>query len=220
MKSSQELLKALKNSIDAGTRDSWWWPNSGSFEVIVGAVLTQQSTWERVEVALEALRKNSVLHVRALANMPYEQLIHCIKPCGFYDQKATRLIKLSQAIEAEFNDFETFCLEVNREWLLAQKGVGPESADAILCYGCKREAMVVDRYTSILLKYYGYEFEDYDSIQSWLIEGLDEKGIKAIYDSMSRAQIYARFHGKIVEFCKGRVKKGELIEGVPGLDPE
>lgn len=220
MKNSFELLEALKNSIDAGARDPWWWPNSGSFEVVVGAILTQQSTWERVESVLGILRKNRILHVKALLDIPYEQLTNFIKPSGFYAQKAKRIQKLCHAIYGDYGDFETFCMEVSREWLLAQKGIGQESADAILCYACKREAMVVDRYTAILLNYYGYGFETYDEIQSWLIEGLEDRALEGIYGKMEKAQIYARFHGKIVEFCKGKIKNGELQIGVPGLSPE
>lgn len=220
LRSSQELLEALKSTIDAGERDSWWWPNSGSFEVVIGAILTQQSTWERVEKALESLRESNALHVKNIINMPHEQLEYFIKPCGFYAQKTKRIKAFCNAMESDFGDFETFCANVDRDWLLAQKGIGFESADAILCYACKREAMVVDRYTAILLKYYGFEFENYDEIQSWLIDGLDDKRLERFYGMMSRAQIYARLHGKIVEFCKGKIKKGELTKGVPGLSPE
>jgi endonuclease-3 related protein len=220
LRTSIEILEALKKSIDAGIRDSWWWPNSGSFEVVVGAILTQQSQWNRVEMALEALRKNEALHVNTLANISHEQLAYLIKPCGFYTQKASRIIRLTQALRADFGDFETFCSQVDRGWLLGQKGIGFESADAILNYACKRETMVVDRYTAILLSYYGYEFESYDQIQSWLVEGMDEGVLMDLYGQMSKAQIYARFHGKIVEFCKGKIKKGSLTKGVPGLSPE
>jgi endonuclease-3 related protein len=223
MKHSIELLEALhRTGISAKSRDPYWWPESGTFDVIVGAVLTQQTKWERVEESLERLRQRGVLNLEALANMPVEVLAQHIKPSGFYNTKARNLSRLCQAILAEFGEFGFFCEAVSREWLLAQKGIGQESADAILCYACKRDVLVVDNYTAVLLRYYGYEFESYEMLQEWLMDGLmEESRIRALYgEVLPASQVYARFHGKIVEFCKGKIKKGVLTQGVPGLSLE
>jgi endonuclease-3 related protein len=220
LRTSIELLEALKKCVKIDEKNPWWWPNSGTFEVVVGAILTQRSSWQRVQEVLERLQNIKALHVDTMAAFSKDELSQILKPCGFYAQKADKLIRLSQNIKEDFGDFETFKTSVDRQWLLRQKGVGPESADAILCYACQREAMVVDRYTAILLNYYGFEFETYEELQSWFLDGLDEKKLRQIYANMPRGQVYARFHGKIVEFCKGRIKKGELTQGVPGLSPD
>ncbi|MBN2963892.1 3-methyladenine DNA glycosylase [Sulfurospirillum sp. T05] len=222
MRRSIELLGALKNAGFAATsRDPFWWPNSGTFEVVVGVVLTQQAKWERVEESLALLRKANALHVKTLAQMNEEKLKDYIRPSGCFNAKAKTLIRLSRGILEEFETFEVFAKEVSREWLLAQKGIGPESADSILCYACYKEAMVVDSYTNRLLRYYGYTFESYEMLQEWLIEGLEEAEVAKLYErTLSRVELYARFHGKIVEFCKEKVKGGEITQGVPGLSLE
>ncbi|NLC28003.1 MAG: 3-methyladenine DNA glycosylase, partial [Campylobacteraceae bacterium] len=138
MNSSFELLKALKDAgFDATKRDAYWWPKSGTFETVVGAILTQQTKWERVEMALMELDKHKLLELETLAKADPQTVSLLIKVCGFYTQKSNRIINISRAILNDFNSFDTFCEEVSRDWLLSQKGVGPESADAILCYACK-----------------------------------------------------------------------------------
>lgn len=220
MNSSFELLKALKNAgFDATKRDEYWWPDSGTTRVLIGAILTQQTKWERVEKALEELNKYELIDLEKLSKSNMEDISSLIKSCGFYTQKAKRIIDISRSVLDDFGDFESFCNHVDRDWLLSQKGVGPESADAVLCYACKREAMVVDRYTHILLSFYGYEFETYDEIQEWLVAGLqnDQDLLELYGQELPKSQIYARFHGKILDFCKGKIKKGTLQERVPGL---
>ena len=130
-------------------------------------------------------------------------LAKLIKPVGFYNQKAKRLIALSRNILRDFGDFENFKENVSREWLLAQKGVGFETADSILCYACGKEVMVVDAYTKRLLKRKGYEFESYDEIKEWCERGVLESWdkLKDLYEDNLNL-CFARFHGKIVEFMK------------------
>ena len=86
---------------------------------------------------------------------------------------------------------------MTREWLLLQKGIGKESADAILCYACFREEMVVDSYTKRLLKTFDIEFGEYDEYKSFLEDGI----VKNLKDSDLNL-IFSRFHGMIVEYNK------------------
>jgi len=206
MTNSYELFEALKNSghIKA-PRELLWWPNSGTFEVIVGAILTQQTKWEKVEKSLENLREQNLLDLQSIAMMEQKELAILIKPSGFYNTKAKNLKKLCQNIYEEHESFENLCLHVNKDWLLAQKGIGEESADSILCYACKHDAMVVDSYTNRLMKQFGYEFESYQELQEWMVHGIEEnlEKIDTLYNqTMDLNTIFARFHGKIVEFCK------------------
>lgn len=205
MNSSAELLSLLKQ---AGylktTRDPFWWPKSGTFWVIVGAVLTQQAKWEKVEKSLENLAYAGVSSLEDMARLEVSSLAELIKPSGFYNTKAKNLHRLVGAILEEFGSFENFCDAIDREWLLSQKGIGEESADSILCYACLKEALVVDAYTARLLNAYGYEFESYAALQAWMLEGLSDLAkIEVLYGkTITRHELYARFHGKIVEFCK------------------
>jgi len=203
---SYELLIELREKNLLKNKPKYWWPNVGSFEVVVGAILTQNTKWENVEKALNQLRiENGELRVENIAMYDYLYLAELIKPVGFYNQKAKRLISLSRNILRDFGSFEEFRENVTREWLLAQKGIGFETADSILCYGCFRDTMVVDSYTKRLLKKNGYEFESYDEIKEWCERGVEENWDKLakLYENDLNL-CYARFHGKIVEFMKGK----------------
>jgi endonuclease-3 related protein len=215
LRSSFELLKALK-SLGFLSEDShpFWWKGAGEFEAVVGALLTQQSKWERVQESIANLKSHDLLTLEGLSEVDEVLLGSLIKPSGFYKTKAKRLKLLSKNISESFGQFEEFCKGVDREWLLTQKGIGYESADAILCYGCKRAVMVVDAYTDRLLRAFGYEFESYGEIQEWLTRGIEEN-----YDKVTQLYgkevdyftIYSRFHGKIVEFVKKNSKKRKVF---------
>ena len=201
---SYELLKELRLKNLLKNKPKYWWPNAGTFEVVVGAVLTQNTKWENVEKVLNKWKmKNGEWKIEDIATFDWMYLSEIIKPAGFYNQKAKRLIALSRNILRDFGDFETFKEEVSREWLLAQKGIGFETADSILCYACRREIMVVDSYTKRLLKRKGYEFESYDEMREWCERGIEENWDKLseIYENDLNL-CFARFHGKIVEFMK------------------
>ena len=210
MQSSYDLLRALKNmGYLKTTRDPLWWPRSCTFEVIIGVILTQQTKWEKVEESLANLKEGGLISLEALSRAEVGQIATLIKPSGFYNTKAQRLQILCQNILNEFNTFEIFQNEVTRDWLLEQKGIGMESADSILCYGCGREVFVVDSYTRRLLEAFGYSFESYMQIQAWMQEGIEANfdKITQMYDTeMTLHTIYARFHGKIVEFAKEHIR--------------
>lgn len=222
MNSSFELLEALKKlGHIKEQREDYWWPNSGSFEVIVGAVLTQQARWQKVEVSLENLKKHDALNLDTLAHIKPAELSIMIKPSGFYNTKAKNLNRLCKNIQEEFENFQTFCENVERSWLLAQKGVGEETADSILCYACLREVFVVDSYTNRLLKAFGFEFESYGELQEWMRQGIEEnyEKIEKLYgQKKSLHEVYSRFHGKIVEFCKENMRGKKVDISVLGLD--
>lgn len=198
--SALERLKLLENS------PPLWWPAYGTFEVVIGAILTQNTQWTRVEISLENLRQNHLLHPRLLCDTDTDTLMELIRPSGLFKAKAQTLIRLSRAIVEDFGSFETFAHTVDREWLLNQKGIGPETADSILCYACARPAMVVDAYTARLLNAFGYEFESYDELQEWC-----EAGVRGYFDSVQLPAAFARFHGMIVEYVKGN-SKGKNVD--------
>ena len=214
LSSSYDLYRGLRELGFLG-EDShpYWWRSVGEFEVVLGAILTQQSRWESVEKSLENLQKNDALTLEGIARLEINDLATLIKPSGFYNNKAKVLKNLINHIKEDFIDFESFKETVSREWLLRQKGIGQESADSILCYACKREVMVVDSYTNRLVSAFGYDFESYEELQEWMIEGI-ESNFEEISSTYNNAKdlftIYSRFHGKIVEYVKRKKRKKVL----------
>jgi len=185
----------LKNS------PKYWWPNAGSEWCLISTILTQNTKWQNVEKSMQNLKDISL---EKLIDIDEVYLSQLIAPSGFKNQKAKRLKLLAKNILDEFGDFESFRENVDREWLLAQKGIGFETADSILCYVCFREVMVVDKYTQKLLAKKGLEFYEYEDIQCFL------QGIEEDFDMISKENennlnlCYARYHGMIVEEMKRR----------------
>ena len=171
--SSLDLLLRLKVlGYDNPSRDPWWWPESGTFLTAVSAILTQNVAWSNVERSLDRLRQAGVTSPHALAQCAPEDLEVLIRPSGFYRNKARNLIALAHHLLSDFGSFEAFAANVSRDWLLARRGIGPESADAILNYACYREAFVVDSYTARLLDALGIELHGYDAVQQWCLAGI------------------------------------------------
>ncbi|WP_258239416.1 3-methyladenine DNA glycosylase [Arcobacter sp. LA11] len=205
MSNSYELLEFLKNQNLLEGHPEFWWSSASDFEILIGAILTQNTKWTNVEKSLENLRKLDLLSFQKLIDIDLEVLILAITPSGFKNQKAVRLKQLAKNIIDEFITFENFCENVSKEWLLEQKGIGLETADAILCYACHQEFMVVDKYTQRLVKHFGFEFENYEDLQAWCEYGINENfdKISKLYGfEISLNKLYCRFHGKIIEFMK------------------
>lgn len=207
---SFDLFMRLKALDLLGDSPRFWWPNAHTFEVVVGALLTQNTKWESVEKSLANLKNHHILtpdndeSLQNLANSTPEMLMACIRASGFYAQKSHRLLALAQHILEDFGDFASFVVGVEREWLLGQNGIGLESADAILNYACRREVMVVDKYTHRLVASLGFEFEDYEGLQEWCMRGAGENlHLLEGYEGLD--EVFARFHGKIVEFSKRKL---------------
>ena len=221
--SATELFIALFRAV--GIKNFRWWPAFGSFEVVVGAILIQNTTWRNADAALQNLRSKGLLSLDGIAGLDEAELEEIIKVSGFYNQKARRLSLLCKAIIADFGDFESFKAGVSREWLLARKGIGAESCDAILCYACERAVMVADSYSARLLGALGYEFESYDELSAWLGELEFERIYEFVNsansfdgDAAAKAEklenengAYALFHGLIVDFCKAHLK-GKIFD--------
>lgn len=205
MISSIDIYRALCGMDLLSHRPEWWWPNAGSFEVVIGAILTQNTTWKNVERSLANLQGHTTLE--AFLELEEAELKMRIRPSGFYNQKAPRLRTIAKNIKSEFHTFESFQKRVTRDWLLEQKGIGEESADSILNYACFRAEMVVDTYTKRLLKHYNIELKNYSAYKTYLQEGLEH-----YYDKASLALHYARFHGMIVEYNKCKLSPPDNIK--------
>ena len=128
-----------------------WWPADSQFEVIVGAILTQNTAWTNVELALANLRESRALTIDAVRRIDLAELEQLIRPAGFYRQKAIRLKTfvawLDETHEGSLEKVFHEPTNLLRSQLLAIKGIGPETADSILLYAGQHEIFVVDAYT-------------------------------------------------------------------------
>ena len=191
--------------------DELKWPGEGTFEVVLGAILVQNTNWKNVEKALNNLKnvgKDSLEGICALEN---SELATLIKPSGFYNTKANRLKMLCLAIKNEFESFENFKENTSREWLISVRGVGAETCDAILAYACGKPYMVVDAYALRIMAYFDYAFECYDEAAEWF-SSLDYDEIYKFLDSekFDEVEILKLYHALILEFCKENFK-GKIL---------
>ena len=148
-----------------------WWPGETDIEIIVGAILTQNTNWTNVTKAIDNLRAAGVLSFAALLDLAEEDLANQIRPSGYYNIKARRLKNLLFMIRDRYDgDLSRLLGDETRRAranLLAVQGIGPETADSILLYAGKHPVFVVDTYTHRIFSRHGLiaEESDYHSIQ-------------------------------------------------------
>jgi endonuclease-3 related protein len=148
-----------------------WWPAQSELEVVVGAVLTQNTNWNNVEKAISSLKEKNLLSVKGIHAATAERLAQVIRPAGYYNVKARRLKNLLNLIVESYNGKLSKLLKENtnrmREMLLSVNGVGPETADSILLYAAHRPVFVVDAYTRRILARHGFVHNrsGYDDVQ-------------------------------------------------------
>lgn len=138
---------------------SGWWPADSPFEVMVGAILVQNTAWTNVERAIANLRAAELLEPRALGQCRMVRLRRLVRPSGYFNQKADRLKRFARWIVSEFGGSVAAMRRVPlthmREALLAQHGIGPETADSILCYALGHPVFVADAYTRRIFARHG-----------------------------------------------------------------
>jgi endonuclease-3 related protein len=178
-----------------------WWPGDTSFEIMVGAVLTQNTNWTNVSRAINNLKKENLLSFEKLHALPVEVLAEKIQPAGYFNLKAARLKNLLNFIAQEYNgsleDLFAQDIQTLREHILTVKGIGPETADSILLYAGGKPAFVVDAYTHRIFVRHNIiaEEEGYYEIQEYFTLSLPED-----------VELFNQYHALIVrlgkEFCK------------------
>jgi len=178
-----------------------WWPGDTPFEIMVGAVLTQNTNWLNVSKAMDNLKKENLLSFDKLHGLPVEALAEKIKPAGYFNLKAARLKNLLNFIAQEYNGCleDMFAMDMHalREEILTVKGIGPETADSILLYAGSKPVFVVDTYTHRVFARHNIiaEEDGYYEIQEYFALSLpDDVGL------------FNEYHALIVrlgkEFCK------------------
>lgn len=149
-------IRAYYHALFSAWGRQHWWPAQSRFEMIVGAYLTQNTSWTNVEKALGNLRRARLLTMRGVRRTPLAELQRLIRPAGYFRQKAQRLKMFVSFLDAQYGGslarmFKRPTAELRNE-LLALKGIGPETADSILLYAGNHPVFVVDAYTRRILE--------------------------------------------------------------------
>ncbi len=188
-----------------------WWPADSPFEMIVGAVLTQNTNWKNVEKGISALKNRGVLSLSALSSLSQEGIAALIRPTGYYNLKAKRLKNLMNMLNGDYggdlNEFLNDDCVSCRYKLLQVKGVGAETADSILLYAGKHAIFVVDAYTHRIFSRHNLVDEEcsYDEMQERFMDSLPAD------DSL-----FNEYHALIVRLAKDYCKKNNpLCEACP-----
>lgn len=179
-----------------------WWPGDTPFEVITGAILTQNTAWGNVEKAITNLKDENLLSINKLSKLTHKRLARLIRPSGYYNQKAKKIKNmitfLKSSYKAKLSNMESVNTETLREQLLGINGVGPETADSILLYAFNRPIFVIDAYTKRIfsrLKIINIS-DNYYQIQSLFMDNL-----------ASNVNLFNEYHALIVELGKRICKK-------------
>ncbi len=188
--------------------DLHWWPGDSDFEVLIGAVLTQNTSWKNVEKAIKSLKDHGDLSMDRIINMDEESLALRIKSAGFYNQKARYLKGICKAIKIKYDSLENMKNNFNEvyDFLSKLNGIGPETRDSILLYALNYKTFVIDKYTlRFFSRLYNKEFSYKD------IKENTERSLNTIFELKN-------FHAMIVELSKDYCRKKPLCIKCPMND--
>lgn len=188
-----------------------WWPGDTKLEIIIGAILTQNTAWTTVEKAIANLKKERVLNVKAISMISERRLSKLVKPAGYYNIKSKRIKNFLRFLNTTYSGnigkmfmAETYAL---RNQLLNVKGIGPETADSILLYAGEKPVFVVDAYTKRIFSRHGYiqDNADYEEIQNLFSKNLPID-----------TNLFNEYHALIVELGKNLCRsKNPLCNDCP-----
>jgi len=201
---SDQLLD-IYHTLHARFGPQHWWPGDTPFEIMVGAVLTQNTNWANVSRAIANLKEAGLLTLEELVDLPADILACHIRPADYYNLKANRLKNLLALIGQYENGLDGLFAEDTgalRELLLSVRGIGPETADSILLYAAGRPVFVVDAYTHRVLARHALipEEADYYEIQECFLDQLP-----------ADAALFNEYHALLVRLGKEFCKKGKPL---------
>ena len=168
-----------------------WWPGDSPFEIMVGAVLTQNTAWTNVEKAIANLKADNSLDAAKIAAMDHDHLAQLLKPSGYFNIKARRLRALCEWLLKQGGEqaLSRHATRELRQMLLQVHGVGPETADDIVLYAFERPVFVIDAYTRRIFSRLGIVegSEGYETLRHMFESGLQ-----------GDAMLYNEYHALIV----------------------
>jgi endonuclease-3 related protein len=208
-------LRAVFRSLQAAYGPQHWWPGDSPFEVMVGAVLTQNTAWTNVVRGLERLCNRVPLDAEAILALPGEELAECLRPVGYFNVKAQRLQAFCRAYlkAGGLEGLHMLGTKKLRKLLLAIQGVGPETADDMLLYAFERPVFVVDAYTRRIFRRLGLltGAEGYEAIRHGFERALGPD--VALFNEYHALIVH---HGKNICRTKPRCSECCLRESCPG----
>lgn len=207
-------MKAFTARAYAALFERWgeqhWWPCDTRLEMMIGAILTQNTAWINVEKAIDTLRNNGALALDKLYSASADQISEWIRPAGYFNQKAGYIKIMVSTIYDRFDGSlnKLFALDTPtlRKELLSWKGVGPETADSILLYAAERPVFVVDAYTKRILVRHGWcsEKAGYEEIAKLFTDTLPED-----------VKLFNEYHALIVRLGKSHCRSKPECKGCP-----
>ncbi len=202
-------LKTIFNKLFSYFGPQCWWPADSNFEVIVGAILAQNTNWLNVEKAILKLKARGFLAPKSLYRLGLKQLAAVIKSAGYYNIKAARLKEFVKFFLAHYagsiKKMSREELTPLRKQLLAVKGIGPETADSILLYALNKPIFVIDAYTKRIFSRHGLikQEADYTQAQEIFMRNLKPD-----------AKLFNEYHALLVklgkDFCRKQNPKCEI----------
>jgi endonuclease III related protein len=201
-----ETIQGLYRALSGALGPSHWWPGETSFEVAVGAILTQNTNWQNVEKAIANLKAAGALTAQGLRALPLARLEELIRPAGYFRVKTKRLTDFLDFLEHEgSSDIEALAdqnLEQLRPKLLSVRGIGPETADSILLYALGKPTFVVDAYTVRMFSRHGLIPEDTNYHE---VQDIAQAAIPCTVAN------YNEFHALIVRAAKQWCRKSKPL---------
>lgn len=216
---TSDLLQDIYSRLSDHFGGQNWWPGDSPFEIMVGAVLTQNTNWQNVEKAIARLKEADLLSFAAMSALPVEELAQYIRPAGYYNVKAVRLQNFFGMINDQWDgDLDYFLAQPGaeiRENLLGVKGIGPETADSMVLYAAEYPIFVVDTYTHRILSRHDIIPQEYGyfEIQELLMDNLEED-----------TRLFNEFHALLVQtgkhFCRKSKPRcsGCPLSGTGGIE--
>ncbi len=212
---SSEVLTEIYRLLYDEFGPQQWWPGETRFEIITGAILTQNTNWANVEKAIKNLKSADCLTPEKLHHLDQAQLAQLIRPAGYFNIKAKRLKNylnwLFENYNGELTDLESIDTDRLRAELLTIKGVGRETADSILLYAFERPIFVVDAYTARVV--FRHELIASDA---------DYEQLRELFESSlpTDTQLFNEYHALLVkvgkEFCRPKARcPGCPLEKLP-----
>lgn len=205
-----ETLQQFYDALHGAYGPQHWWPGEGPTEIVIGAILTQNTNWQNVEKAIAQLRASRMIDWAALRDVATERLAELIRPAGYYNVKAKRLKNfvawLWENYGGKLDRLRDVPLERLREELLTVNGIGRETADSILLYALDLPSFVVDAYTARLARRHRLIDED-----------ADYEGLKALFEDHLPTDVamFNEYHALIVAVGKRHCKPKARCEGCP-----
>jgi endonuclease-3 related protein len=187
-----------------------WWPATSHIEIMIGAILTQNTSWTQVEKVIQRLKEEKTLDIQTLASTPSSQLELWVKPAGYYRQKSSFIRSMCRTLIEKFKGSteDLFLLETRelRNELLSWKGIGPETADSILLYAAHRPVFVIDAYTRRFMTRHGWspENEPYEQMAKRFTNELE-----------TDSDLYNEYHALIVRLGKTYCRSKPACQSCP-----